>query len=433
MIIDAVELFLEKYNLLKPKNNIIVAFSGGYDSMCLLDVMKELAAKYDLNLCAVHLNHGWRGEESDKEEENCKNFCSDINFYSEKLSPDIPHTETAAREARYKFFEKCAKKFNSKVILTAHNANDNAETVFYRITRGTGITGLEGINETRGIYYRPLLNIYRADIEKYCTDKNLTPNIDSSNFNTEFARNKIRYEIFPKIRETIPDFEEKLNQLSKNAGIASSIIEKNTKNLEEYSPQEFCALDEFYKSTVIHKFVRNLGLDYDKKKITRIMEFIEQNKASKSGKTLSLTTDLWLFAGNKKFEVVKKSALTLPEIRILKEGRCCWNDKVFSIEKIDEIPDKFPDDSSCTAYIQISDINFTLRGRKDGDIITPLGLGGTQKLKKYLNEKKIPKHEKDKMIFLCKDNEILWAPGIGLSDKIKVVTKPTHVIKLEER
>ena len=192
MIIDAVELFLEKYNLLKPKNNIIVAFSGGYDSMCLLDVMKELAAKYDLNLCAVHLNHGWRGEESDKEEENCKNFCSDINFYSEKLSPDIPHTETAAREARYEFFEKCAKKFNSKVILTAHNANDNAETVFYRITRGTGITGLEGINETRGIYYRPLLNIYRADIEKYCTDKNLTPNIDSSNFNTEFARNKIR-------------------------------------------------------------------------------------------------------------------------------------------------------------------------------------------------------------------------------------------------
>ena len=433
MIIDAVELFLEKYNLLKPKNNIIVAFSGGYDSMCLLDVMKELAAKYDLNLCAVHLNHGWRGEESDKEEENCKNFCSDINFYSEKLSPDIPHTETAAREARYEFFEKCAKKFNSKVILTAHNANDNAETVFYRITRGTGITGLEGINETRGIYYRPLLNIYRADIEKYCTDKNLTPNIDSSNFNTEFARNKIRCEIFPKIRETIPDFEEKLNQLSKNAGIASSIIEKNTKNLEEYSPQEFCALDEFYKSTVIHKFVRNLGLDYDKKKITRIMEFIEQNKTSKSGKTLSLTTDLWFFAGNKKFEVVKKSALTLPEIRILKEGRCCWNDKVFSIEKIDEIPDKFPDDSSCTAYIQISDINFTLRGRKDGDIITPLGLGGTQKLKKYLNEKKIPKHEKDKMIFLCKDNEILWAPGIGLSDKIKVVTKPTHVIKLEER
>ena len=106
MLKKTVELFLEKYKLLDAKNNIIVAFSGGYDSMCLLDIMIKLKEKYHFNLIAIHLNHNWRGEESDKEENLCKLFCKDITFYSEKLPSDVPHTETAARDARYDFFEK---------------------------------------------------------------------------------------------------------------------------------------------------------------------------------------------------------------------------------------------------------------------------------------------------------------------------------------
>ena len=320
MLIDTVKSFLEKYDLLMPESNILVAFSGGYDSMCLLDIMQKLAPEYRLNLYAIHLNHNWRGEESDSEEENCKKFASGINFYSEKLSPDIPHTETAAREARYEFFERCAKKFKSKTVLTAHNANDNAETVYYRILKGTGLTGLEGIQEKRGIYYRPLLEVYRTEIETYCKENHLTPNIDSSNFDTNYQRNKIRCEIFPKLKEFSPDIEKNLNKIAKSAQFANKIIEKKVKKLEKYTPDEFSKLDEFLQTTAVHKFVRQLNLDYDRKKIHDIKQFILDNKNSKSGRTSSLTKNKWLFVNDKNISVITKNAKNISEIQIKNTG-----------------------------------------------------------------------------------------------------------------
>ena len=188
MISKRVETFLEKYNL--SNCHILVAFSGGYDSMCLLDILKRISTKYNFKLTAIHLNHGWRGQESDLEEQKCKEFCYDIGFYSEKLADNIPHTETAARDARYEFFYNCAKKFNSNIIFTAHNANDNAETIYYRIMRGTGLTGLEGIPENRDIFYRPILTVYRNEIEQYCKKNNLIPNNDSSNKDSKYKRNQ---------------------------------------------------------------------------------------------------------------------------------------------------------------------------------------------------------------------------------------------------
>src|SRR5574344_301352 len=178
-LIQNVELFLKKYKLEKQKK-ILVAFSGGVDSMCLADILAKLSSKYNFKVILIHLNHNWRGIESKQEEENAKDFAKskNIEFYSETLPIDTPHTETAARELRYEFFENCAKKFNSKTVLTAHNANDNAETILYRITKGTGIIGLCGIREQRDIFYRPLLTVERKDIENYCKLNNLTPNID---------------------------------------------------------------------------------------------------------------------------------------------------------------------------------------------------------------------------------------------------------------
>ena len=162
MIKDCVEKFINKYNL---TGTFIVAFSGGYDSMCLLDVLSKITN----NIVAVHLNHNWRGEESQKEEENCRKFAQskNIKYYTETLPDNIEKTETSAREARYEFFKKCAKKFNSKVVFTAHNYDDNAETILYRIIKGTGTVGLQGILEQRDIFYRPLLKISREEIKKY--------------------------------------------------------------------------------------------------------------------------------------------------------------------------------------------------------------------------------------------------------------------------
>lgn len=403
MIISRVKNFIEKYKL---SGTFIVAFSGGYDSMCLLDVLNKL--RYDI--AAVHLNHNWRGEESLAEAKVCKEFCTSrgIKFYTETLPDNIEKTETAAREARYNFFKRCAEKFNSKTVFTAHNFDDNAETVLYRIIKGTGIAGLQGIAERRDIYYRPLLSISREEIEKYCRQNNLHPNNDSSNSDTKYKRNLIRHKILPLMKEINPKVTNAINSLS------------------DIAKQE----DE--QTNSIRQMLIDNKLDYDCKKIKEIQQFIEENKNSKSGKKMSLSKDLWLYVNDKTVETISKTQKSKTEINITQCGEYNFDNYIFSIEANTRPIKNFPNDSEFTAIVNLDEINFRLRHRKDGDIIRPLGTKGSQKLKKYLNEKKIPNHKKDEIVLLCKNNEVFWAAGLGINDKIKVTDNPTHIITLRK-
>lgn len=428
-ITEKVKCFLEKYDLLNSEKPVLIAFSGGFDSMCLLDVMSKLQT----NIVAIHLNHNWRASESDKDENNCRLFCNNrrINYYSEKLSDNIKKTETAAREARYDFFEKCAKKFGSDVVLTAHNANDNAETVLYRIAKGTGTTGLCGISEKRGIFYRPLLGIKRAEIEEYCIKNKLSPNTDSSNDNVKYKRNLIRKNIIPEFEKINAAAIDTINSLSLIAKDDNKIINEYINTLKNpYNTENFTKYSSALQSRLIYNlFVAN-GLDYDKTKINRAINFINKNKNSKSGRTLTLSGCLRLFVSTKNIEIITNKEPLPIEIEIINEGEYKTPLGIFSIKKCKKTVCEYPDDGELCAYVDLSAYNkFKLRHRQDGDIIQPLGCNGTQKLKKYLNEKKIPAHKKDFLIFLTHKNEILWAPSLGLSEKIKVVTTPTHVLK----
>lgn len=427
---EKVRTFLDQYGILENPAPVLVAFSGGYDSMCLLDIIRKLTD----NVVAIHLNHNWRGDESDKEELNCREFCekNNIKFYSEKLSKDIKKTETAAREARYYFFERCAEKFKSNIILTAHNANDNAETLIYRISKGTGLKGLCGIAENREIFYRPLLNIKRDEIEDYCAQNNLNPNNDSSNENTKYKRNLIRKNIIPQMEKLTPVAIDMINSLSKNAQIDYEIIEEYLKTLKKpYNTKNFSSYSTALQTHLIYKLFDINGLEIDKDKIKRAINFIEENKNSKSGKTLSVSEKFYLFVSEKEIKFIKKTERINFKLEITKEGEYKTPNGKLYIEKCDKQPDKFPEDAELKAYVNLSKYdNLTVRTRQDGDIIKPLGINGTQKLKKYLNEKKVPSHKKSDMIFLASGAEILWAPGLGISDNIKVVTFPTHMLKL---
>jgi len=428
---EKVKYFLEKYSLLNSERPILIAFSGGYDSMCLLDII----SRFCTNVVAIHLNHNWRGLESFKEEENCKCFCYEkgIKFYSETLSKNIPKTETAARTARYEFFERCAEKFNSKVIFTAHNANDNAETIIYRIAKGTGISGLCGIAEKRGIFYRPLLSVKREKIESYCKKHNLNPNNDSSNSDTKYKRNLIRKNILPQLESINPSVIEMINSLSEVANSENTIIEEYLKTLKNpYETKNFIEFSKAVQARLIYNLYTQCNLDYDRAKIKRAIDFIQENHTSKSGKAMSLNEISSLFVNNKIIEIIKKTSKTDFALNIVQEGSYELGGKIFIIEKAkDEPVSEFPNDCEFKAFVDLTGYEeLTLRTRKDGDVIKPLGCRGTQKLKKYLNEKKVPAHKKDNMFFLASKNEILWAPSLGLSDKIKVVNKPTHVLKL---
>ena len=434
-ILKTVEEFIVKHRIC---GNVLIGFSGGVDSMCLADIMHRLSASHKINLTAVHLNHNWRGKDSLQDEINCKNFCQElgINFYSETLSDDIPHTETAARDARYKFFEKCAQKFNSKTVLTAHTASDNAETVLYRIFKGTGTIGLEGIKEVRGIYYRPLIGIYREQIEEYCKTNNLTPNIDKSNFDIKYKRNFLRYEILEKAKEINPDAAKAVNSLSTLSKETNSIAEEyleiiktQVKNDDIYNTSKFIEYSHPVQNRLIYDIFQEYKLDYDYEKITGVRRFIEENAGSKSGNTLSLSNKLMLFVSTNTIKIIKPEALTDFSIDITHTGNYETPYGTFIITEATSSNEEVKKKDEFYVCAEIADINFTIRTRREGDIIQPLGMKGHQKLKKYLNEKKIPNHEKDKIVLLAQGKEILWAAGIGISEKIKVDKKCTHVLK----
>ena len=437
---QTIKFFLEKYNIDKPENIYLVAFSGGFDSMCLLNALNNIVKN---KIVAIHLNHNWRGEESDQEEKNCKNFCKKIGveFYSEKLSDNIAKTETEARNARYDFFEKCAEKFGSNIIFMAHNKNDNFETLIYRIAKGTGIAGLCAIPKNRGIYYRPLLEIERKDIEKYCKDYNLKPNSDSSNLDKIHKRNLIRSEVLPLLAQINPNIMESLSSLIHSAKEEQQIVAEyiefiNNQILKygKYKTEQFLELSEPLQMRIIYNLVTPLvPQDYDRQRIQTLLSFIKENKKSKSGKICSVTKGYQLYICEKYFELIKeknnnKISIKINKVGEYKNGRISINICEFdgNFLKSDKL-------SGRTIYVDFSSVNFDfeLRTRKEGDIIQPLGMKGHQKLKKYLNSKKIPNHKKDELLFLSQGNEILWAVDLGLSDKIKVTTKPTHKIEVK--
>ncbi len=194
--------------------------------------------------------------------------------------------------------------------------------------------------------------------------------------------------------------------------------------------QEFLKLsDSIQKRLVYNIFIEN-NLDYTREKILQIYDFIKENSTSKSGKTCSLTTDLWIFTSENTIEVIDNSTVNFHAIHISKEGKYETNLGTLEISKCSKGVKNFPKDSESVIYADLSglDFDFELRTRRDGDIICPYGLSGTQKLKKYLNSKKIPNHEKDNLLFFVQGKEILWAINLGISDKIKVKTNPTHKI-----
>lgn len=437
---DKILYFLNKHNLYNKK--LIIGFSGGHDSMCLLDILYKLENTTNIKLIAAHFNHNWRGEESKQEQDVCRKFCEDrnITFYTKTASLNMKQSEAVARAMRYDFFDKAIKEFNADGLMTAHNKNDNAETVLYRIIKGTGVKGLKGIAEKRDYIYRPLLDITRDEIDSYCADNNLIPNNDSSNENTKYKRNFIRHKLLPLAKEINENAIDSIVSLSKVATDEISIIDEYLEYVKSAVMQDasiltpnYLALSEPVKRRLLYDLVTSYNIDYDSEKIYNLYEFINDNISSNSGVKTSLTKGLWLYVSSRIIEIIAQTEKVQDEILVRLEGTYEIGNKIFEISTYaGENIEEFPDDNSYTAFINLGDIDLdlTLRTRRDGDIINPLGMTGSMKLKKYLISKSVPQHKKDDLILLCKDNEVLWVAGIGLSNKIQVTDKPTHKISL---
>jgi len=447
-MINRIVDFLKKYNL--QDKTVIVGFSGGYDSMCLLDILskiRDLPEFFDFEVIAAHFNHNWRGEESLREQEVCRLFAASrgIEFYTKNAPSSLRKTENDARIARYEFFEEAYEEFDADAVFTAHNKDDNAETVLYRVIKGTGIIGLRGISEKRKYFYRPFLKTYRSEILQYCIDNNLNPNNDSSNSNTDYKRNFLRLDVIPTLEKINPEVKDALNILAENATSDNEIIEEYLSTLrpkvfdvDKIRVEEYKKLSKSIKKRFVYEYIQLLGLDYDSKKVNEIFDFIETNTDKRNGSTLSLTTAMWLYTDNKTIETIphKKQVLSdrIAPLTINKEGTYKFGSNIFTLKKYNEGQlFVFPESIAKFAYVDLSGVGFplVLRTRKDGDIITPFGMKGSMKLKKYMNSKGVSKHKRDDIPLMCNEKEVLWVTGVGLSDKVGVKIKPTHVIEVE--
>ena len=448
-MIETVRNILKKYIEISCETTFIVGFSGGWDSMCLLDIMNKLSKEYGFLLVAAHLNHNWRGKESEHEKERCLAFCeeNDITFISDTLKEGLKASELVARELRYDFFKKCAQEFEADAILTAHTKSDNAETILYRIIKGTGLNGLEGIKELRDLsgfkVIRPILNFSRSEIEEYCIKNELYPNNDSSNTNTKYIRNNIRHNIMPLIKNINPNIENSLITLSDIASGNNKVINELMQNIEnqitsgdKLLTQNFLILNSAIKQHFIYKLLIDNDLEPGFSKIQEIISFITDNQNSKTGKTLSITSNKWLFVSNKYTYLIEDNGSKIEDFVTIDNTGCFDFGRIYNfvIKEYNQKIEKFPKSSSNEAYVDLSSIGFplTLRTRRNGDIIQPFGMQGKMKLKKYFINKNIPEHARDEIVLLCKDNEVLWAPGIVLSEKLRTLDLPTHKLLLEK-
>ena len=205
---------VEKYKMLEIGDKVIVALSGGADSVALLNALNLIKEKYSLTVFAAHINHGLRGAEADRDENFCKILCKSYNIQLFVKKSDVKalakqqkiSEELCGRNVRYDFFEELAKKFNAK-IATAHTASDNAETLIYNITRGSGINGAGGIAPVRDNIIRPLIEVTRSQIEEYCKTHGLSYVTDSTNLTDDYTRNRLRHLVITELKNINPQFE----------------------------------------------------------------------------------------------------------------------------------------------------------------------------------------------------------------------------------
>jgi len=465
-LIEDVLNTIKANNMFDRGDKVIVAVSGGPDSISLLHLLYRLKEKLHISLAVAHVNHSLRGRESDGDEAYVKDFCdkrgidyfprrADIHKIEEEKSISC---ETAGREVRYEFFSELLKEIKADKIALAHNANDQAETVLMRIMRGTGMEGLVGIKPVRDkIFVRPLINTKRQEIEKYCVENNLQPRIDKSNMEKIYNRNKIRLELIPYIQENFnKDIISTINRLS-------STINKDNEYLEEIAGKkfkEFCEKDgdkviiyekafnepEAIITRIIRmaltKLVGNL-YNFEKSHIYDVISI----QANSTGKMVTLPNHVLVVNNYKDIHLSIKENFTnisRSSEYVLKVNNIIntedyniniqikdYNLKIQGklIKGIENVGFKNKNLTECFDYDKICE-DITIRYRKEGDRFTPLGMKGSKKLKNFFIDLKISSSERDNIPLICFGDDIAWVVGYRISEKYRISQQSKNILEI---
>ncbi|MEI7474392.1 MAG: tRNA lysidine(34) synthetase TilS [bacterium] len=449
MAIYKIQTFLNNNLLLKEENIFLIAFSGGADSLCLLDCIYNLSLQYGFKVKAAHLNHGWR-RESDDEEIKAREYCNNrnIEFFTEKLPAGTPKTELEARDRRYEFLNRIALKVKATGLFTGHTITDQAETILYRIIKGTGVHGLTGIPQSRpqanGItIYRPMMNISRQETLDYCKNNNLSPSFDSSNEDISYFRNRIRLNLIPELKNYNEEVESALIRLALISQDTEELVKEYLTekekiyfiNKEELHLQIFLEASLALKRRIIYQFLIKNNLEYDFERIEKILHFIEKSKTRKSGDTLSIAKEKWIFCSKEKLKIIGsvRSTVIKSAVEVNLKDKVSFLGKTLEINEWEQgKPFTYSKEKDYNALVDLNEVKTPLfiRTRQAGDRIQPFGMKEKVKLKKYIINKGIPEHERDSLLLLTNEEEVLWVIGVGISELLRVKNSPTHKLEV---
>ncbi|MBO5374216.1 MAG: tRNA lysidine(34) synthetase TilS [Clostridia bacterium] len=398
---------------------VIIGFSGGADSSALLHYL----AKKAKSIICVHVNHMIRGAEADRDEAFCREVCEKYGVELACYKIDIPALakargegiEETARKERYRIFESERVGHGFDAIATAHNANDNAESVIFNIARGSGTNGLCGIKPVNGKIIRPLIYASRAQILEYCEKNGIDYVTDSTNSDTDYTRNFIRHEIVPMLEKLNPSLTGAIERLTISVSdderylseLAGEFIKQNCPNGRIYKE----AILSCNNSIVVRVLKMLSGTNLDSKSISACLDFIPR---AQTGGVINLVNGVSLKCESEYFQFIKTTDLfSVTLYALLNEG-------VTKIEQTNEIITYNEEllDNKPYCIIRLSsdavDGKLYARSRKDGDRIKHGKV--TKQVKKLMCEKKIPSHLRDKIPLICDDNGILAIPEVAIRD-----------------
>ena len=433
-MVHRIEKYIVKNMLLSPGSKVLVALSGGADSVALLVVLMKLGYRCE----AMHCNFHLRGEESNRDERFVAELCArhnvslhtvhfDTAAYAKKQGISI---EMAARELRYAAFEEQRAKIGAEAIAVAHHRDDSAETLLLNLLRGTGIKGLCGIQPKNGYIVRPLLCVGRADIIDYLKWRNETFVTDSTNLTNDYTRNKIRLDIIPRLAEINPSVLESLaataNRLREAEQIYNKAIKDAISRIMSGNTIDISALKkETAPQTLLHEILSPLG--FNSTQVANISETIESEgcrEVTNREWRIIKERDTLLIVPN---EEQKEYTLSLPAEGCIDTGR-----GTLIIERL-SFDGNIPKESN-RAMIDTSKLKkpLTLRSVRKSDRFAPFGMRGTKLVSDYLTDRKKSIIDKrQQLVVIDATGAIVWLVGERPAAPYCVKNSTKEVIALE--
>ncbi len=444
-MVERLLTYINSQNLFQYSDKILLAVSGGMDSVVLAD----LFSKAKINFAIAHVNFALRAEASDEDEIFVKKLALKykVPFYTttfqtvEYAQANNISTQMAARVLRYNWFDEILKTQNYDFVATAHHSNDAIETILLNISKGTGIAGLHGILPKRGNLIRPLLFVDKEMIMEYIVENQLIWREDSSNESIKYQRNFIRHEIVPKFKEINPNFEETIKRTVEKISDVEKYFYFEVENFKAenitikegiiYLPFEKLLQNKVFRAVYV-SILSEFNFSYSQ--ITTIFDSLE----AEAGKfflsaTHSLVKDRTDF-------VIKQNSFL--EDFGTKEIDLNFDEKIkikigsssFSLNKLEIIIDQKLKTSKKTASLDFDTLKNPLKIRKwkEGDWFCPLGMNKKKNISDFLNAEKIPANLKQDVYVITSNGSIVWVIGHRIDNRFKITDKSQKMLFIEQ-